>query len=157
MFTLCSHSWKEQLRSFTTAPQSSVTPLSLFPKGFIPDLSSIVPVVGASPGPRFHFLDRDPGNERSAKRFRITGKSSADKRARVVTGDLPTPKRWQTLVPQGTGLFSEGGRPVAWTVSSPRGLAEELVRCQGTCRCRTRLLTLLATSSTTRGRRHAAT
>ena len=55
-------------------------------------------MVGSGPGFSFHFPDRDPVMERSAKRFRITGKSSAVRRARV------TPKRWKRLVPQGTML-----------------------------------------------------
>ena len=33
------------------------------------------------PGPRFHIPDRNPVDERPAKRFRIKGKSSANKRA----------------------------------------------------------------------------
>ena len=54
-----------------------------FPSWPVPDLSCVAPVVCASPGPRLHFPDGDPVNERPAKRFRITGKSSADKRARL--------------------------------------------------------------------------
>ena len=60
-------------------------------------------VVGSGPGPRVHFPDHDPVMERPAKRFRITGKSSAVRRALVSVGDLPTPERWKRLVPQGTG------------------------------------------------------
>ena len=47
--------------------------------------------------------------ERPAKRFR---KSSAATRAHDSFGDLPTPKRWKRLVPQGT-LFigNEDGPP----------------------------------------------
>ena len=59
--------------------------------------------VGASPGPRFHFPDRDPVHERPAKRCRITGESSVVKRAVVASGDLPTPKRWKRLAPQSSG------------------------------------------------------
>ena len=44
------------------------------------DFTSGILVVGSSLYSRFHFLDRDPVNERPEKRFRITGKSSADKR-----------------------------------------------------------------------------
>ena len=62
-------------------------------------------MVGSGPGPSVHFLDHDPAIERPAKRVRITGKSSAVRRALVSGGDLPTPKRWKRLVPQGTGLL----------------------------------------------------
>ena len=61
-------------------------------------------MVGSGPGPSVHFPDGDPVRERPAKRFRITGKSSAVRRALVSSGDLPTPKRWKRLVPQGTDL-----------------------------------------------------
>ena len=51
-------------------------------------------------------------HERPAKRYRITGKSSADDRARVASGDLRTPKRWKRLVPPSTGrLRDEVGQP----------------------------------------------
>ena len=66
----------------------------------MPDLSSRISVVG--PGFSSHFPDSDPVMERPAKRFRITGKSSAVRRACFSFGDLPTPKRWKRLVPQGT-------------------------------------------------------
>ena len=33
--------------------------------------------------------------------------SLADKRARAISGNLPTPKRWERLVPLGTGLLRE--------------------------------------------------
>ena len=62
-------------------------------------------VVGSGPGPSVHFPDRDPVMERPAKRFRITGESSAVSRAHDSFGDLPTPKRWKRLVPQGTELL----------------------------------------------------
>ena len=62
-----------------------------FPSWPVPNLTSSTLAVGTSPGPRFHFPDRDPVHELPAKRFRITGKSSADKRACVSIGDLPTP------------------------------------------------------------------
>ena len=71
----------------------------------MPDLSCKYLVVG--PGPSFHFPDRDPVMERSAKRFHITGKSSAVRRAQVSFGDLPTPERWKRLVPQGMSLIGE--------------------------------------------------
>ena len=57
--------------------------------------------------PGFLFLTATLLMNVQQKRFSITGKSSADKRARVVSGDLPTPKRWKTSVPQVTGLFRE--------------------------------------------------
>ena len=75
-----------------------------FPSWPVPGLSSRTSVVGSGPGSSFHFPDRDPVMERSAKRFRITGKSSAVRRPRVSFGDLPTPKRWKRLVPQGASL-----------------------------------------------------
>ena len=50
--------------------------------------------------------------QRPAKRFRITGKSSAHKREPISGDGLPTPKRWKRLVPQGTGLLrNEDGVP----------------------------------------------
>ena len=78
-----------------------------FPSWPVPDLSGRHPVVGSGPGPSFHVLDRDPVMERPAKRFRITGKSSAVSRALVSGGDLPTLKRWKRLLPQGTELFRD--------------------------------------------------
>ena len=48
-------------------------------------------------------VDHDPVIRRPAKRFRITGKSSAHKREPISGDGLPTPKRWKRLVPQGTG------------------------------------------------------
>ena len=59
-----------------------------------------------------HFPDHDPVVQRPAKRFRITGKSSAQKREPFSGDGLPTPKRWKGLVPQGTGLLRiEDGVP----------------------------------------------
>ena len=63
-------------------------------------------MVGPGPGPSVHFPDHDPVIERPAKRFRITGKSSAVRRALVSGDGLPTPNRWKRLVPQGTGMLS---------------------------------------------------
>ena len=57
-----------------------------------------ISVVGSGPGPSVHFPEQDPVMERPAKRARITGKSSAVRRARVSFGDLPTPKRWKELL-----------------------------------------------------------
>ena len=91
---------------------SSISFSKRLPSWPVPKLSRSPPVAGASPGPRFHFPDRDLVNERPAKRFRITGKSSADKRARVASGDIPTPKRRKRSVPHGTGrLRDEVGAP----------------------------------------------
>ena len=91
-----------ELKSDTLKLRFSSIPFSKrFPSWPVPDLTCGTPVVGASPGPRFHF-PRDPVHERPAKRYRITGKSSADKRARVASGDLPTPERWKRLAPQRT-------------------------------------------------------
>ena len=50
-----------------------------------------------------HFPDHDPVVQRPAKRFRITGKSSAFRREPFSGDGLPTLKRWKRLVPQGTG------------------------------------------------------
>ena len=55
-------------------------------------------------GSRVHFPDHDPVVQRPAKRFRIIGKSSAQKREHIFGDGLPTPKRWKRLVPTGTGL-----------------------------------------------------
>ena len=87
-------------------------------------------MVGSSPGPSVHFPDHDPVFERPAKRFRVTGKSSAVRRELVSGDGLPTPKRWKRLVPQGTGMLrSEDGLP---PFLFPRtGLVDELVRHQG--------------------------
>ena len=60
-------------------------------------------MVGPGPGLSFHYPDRDPDEERPAKRFRITGKRSALRRERGSGEGLPTPKRWKRLVPQGAG------------------------------------------------------
>ena len=69
-------------------------------------------MVGPSPGPSVHFPDHDPVLERPAKRFRITGKSSASRREPFSGDGLPTPKRWKRLVPQGTGFMRiEDGVP----------------------------------------------
>ena len=78
----------------------------------MPDLSGRTSVVGSGPGFSFHFPDRDPVMERSAKRFRITGKSSAVRRA-----------------PQGTMLpgIEEGLPPFLF----PRTGVDELVGQQG--------------------------
>ena len=63
------------------------TPFSKkFPSWPVPDLSGHHPMVGSSPGPSVHFPDRDPVFERPAKRFRITGKSSAVRRELVSGG-----------------------------------------------------------------------
>ena len=77
----------------------------------MPDLSGRYPVVGSGLGPSFHFPDRDPVRERPAKRFRITVKSSAVTRAHDSLGDLPTPKRWKRLVPQGTLFIGDEDGP----------------------------------------------
>ena len=66
-------------------------------------------MVGSGPGPCVHFPDNDPVFERPAKRLRITGKSSAVRRALVCGDGLPTPKRWKMLVPQGTGASGDEG------------------------------------------------
>ena len=60
-------------------------------------------MVGSSPDSRFHFLNGDPVNERPVKRFRITGKSTAGKRAVETVGELTTPKRWKSLILTGLG------------------------------------------------------
>ena len=85
----------------------SSTPFSKkFPSWPVSDFSSHHPVVGSGPGPRgVHFPDCDPVFERPAKRFRITGKSSAVRREHFSGGGLPTPERWKRLVPPGTGML----------------------------------------------------
>ena len=78
----------------------------------VSNLSDHSPVVGSGPGPSVHFPDCDPVLERPAKRFRITGKSSAFRREQGSGDGLPTPKRWKRLVPQGTGSMRiEDGLP----------------------------------------------
>ena len=63
----------------------SSTPFSKkFPSWPVPDLSGHHPVVGSGPGPSVHFPNCDPVFERPAKRFRITGKSSAVRREPLV-------------------------------------------------------------------------
>ena len=82
----------------------SSTPFSKkFPSWPVPDLSGHHQVVGSGPGPSVHFPICDPVFERPAKRFRITGKSSAVRREPFSGDGLPTPKRWKRSVPQGTG------------------------------------------------------
>ena len=88
--------------------------------GFPPGQCPILPVVLS----RFHFPDGDPVNERPAKRFRITGESLADKRARDTFGELPTPLRWKRYVLQGSWHLREVTFFLAW------GLVDELVRDQ---------------------------
>ena len=69
-------------------------------------------MAGPGPGTSFHFSDHDPVLERPAKRLRITGKSSAQRRELFSGDGLPTPKRWKRLVPQSTGSFRmEDGVP----------------------------------------------
>ena len=70
-------------------------PPQKFPSWPVPDLSGKYPVVGSGPGPSVHFPDHDPVFERPAKRVRITGKSSAVRRALVSGGGLPTLYRWK--------------------------------------------------------------
>ena len=97
LFSISSVILMEQLQIFLVALlklRYSSTPFSKkLPSWPVPDLSCKYPVVGSCPGPSFHFRDRDPVGERPAKRFRITGKSSAVTRAQVSFRDLPTPKR----------------------------------------------------------------
>ena len=74
----------EQLQSFLMTLlklRYSSTPFSKkLPSWSVSDLSGHSPVVGPGPGPSVHFPDHDPVFERPAKRFRITGKSSALRR-----------------------------------------------------------------------------
>ena len=84
----------------------SSTPFSKkFPSWSVSDLPGYLPMVGPGPGPSVHFPDHDPVLERPAKRLRITGKSPALRRESFSRDGLPTPKRWERLVPQGTGLL----------------------------------------------------
>ena len=57
-----------------------------FPTWSVTHHSSSSPVVGPGPGLWIHFPDGDPVEQRPAKRFRITGKSSAYKRYLEVLG-----------------------------------------------------------------------
>ena len=82
----------------------SSTPFSRkFPSRPVSTLPGCLPVVGPGPGLGFHYPDHDPVVERPAKRFRIPGKRSALRREQGFGDDLPTPKRWKRLVPQGAG------------------------------------------------------
>ena len=102
-----------ELFSGTLKLRYSCTPFSKkFPSWPVPDLSGHYPVVGSGPGPSVHFPDHDPVFERPAIRVRITGNSSAVRRELVSEDGLPTPKRWNRLVPQGTGILRiEDGLP----------------------------------------------
>ena len=60
-------------------------------------------MVGSSPVPTFHFLDRDLASERPVKRLRITGKRTAGKRSNKTLGEPPTPERWKRLILHGSG------------------------------------------------------
>ena len=116
----CDHQFLTHLLNFFGYPDGAVselfngtlklryssTPFSKkFPSWPVSTLPDHSPVVGPGPGPSVHFPDHDPVLRRPAKRFRITGKSSA-LRGEPFSGDgLPTPKRWQRLVLQGTGLL----------------------------------------------------
>ena len=51
--------------------------------------------------PGVHVSVSDSDVLRPVKRFRITKKSTAVKRARSTDGTLPTPKRWKRLNPAG--------------------------------------------------------
>ena len=109
LFWISSVILMEQLQSLingTLKLRYSSTPFSKkFPSWPVLDLSGHHPVVGSGPGPSVYFPDCDPVLERPAKRFRITGKSSAVRRELVSGDGLPTPKRWKRLVPQGTGML----------------------------------------------------
>ena len=70
-----------ELFSGTLKLRYSSSPFSRkLPSWPVPDLSGRNSVVGSGPGPSVHFPDHDPVIERPAKRFRITGKSSAVRR-----------------------------------------------------------------------------
>ena len=93
-----------ELFSGTLKLRYSSTPFSKkFPSWPVSSVPSCLPVVGPGPGFCFHFPDHDPVVERSAKRFRITGKRSALRREQGFGDGHPTPKRWKRLVPQGAG------------------------------------------------------
>ena len=90
----------------------SSTPFSKKMPSWSVSTHPVVPVGVPGSGSRVHFPDHDPVVQRPAKRFRITGKSSAQKREPISGDGLPTPKRWKRLVPPGTGLLRiEDGVP----------------------------------------------
>ena len=60
-------------------------------------------MVGATRDFPIRFPDHDPVEQRPAKRLRITGKCSAHKCSLEVVGELPTPKRWNRLIPPRSG------------------------------------------------------
>ena len=99
-----------ELYSGTLKLRCSSTP---FPRNFPLGrcLISLVGIRCSGPGPSFHFPDGDTVREQPAKRFRITGKSSAVSGAHDSFGDLPTPKRWKRLVPQGTLFIGDEDGP----------------------------------------------
>ena len=79
-----------------------------FPSWSVPDLS------GHSSGgwfpvldPSVHFPDCDPVFERPAKRFRITGKSSAVRREPFSGDGLPTPKTMEKVSTSGYWDFED--------------------------------------------------
>ena len=93
-----------ELFNGTLKLRCSSTPFSnRFPTWSVTHHLSSSPVVGHGPGFRTRFPDQDPVDQRPAKHFRITGKSSAHKCSLEVLGELPTPKRWKRLIPPGAG------------------------------------------------------
>ena len=72
----------------------SSTPISLKLPSW-PISTPCFPVGVPGPDPSVHFPDHDFVVQRPAKRFRITGKSSAHKREPISGDGLPTPKRWK--------------------------------------------------------------
>ena len=114
----CDHQFLPPLLDFFGYPDGAVTELfngtlklrysstpfsKKIPSWPVSHFSGGLPVVGPGPGSRFHYPDLDPVVERPAKRFRITGKRSSVRREQGFGDDLPTPKRWRRLVPQGAG------------------------------------------------------
>ena len=102
----CDHQFLTPLLDFFGYPDGAVTELyngtlklrysstpfsKKLPSWPVPDLSGKYPVVGSGPGPSVHFPDHDPVVQRPAKRFRITGKSSAHRRETFSGDGLPTP------------------------------------------------------------------
>ena len=146
----CDHQFLTSLHNFFGYPDGAATELfsgslklpyssTLFSKKFpswsVSDLPGYLPVVGPGPGPSVHFPDHDPVLERPAKRLRITGKSSALRREPFSGDGLPTPKRWKSLVLQGTGVLR-----IEESVPSfffPRtGVGSRACQTPGICRCR---------------------
>ena len=113
----CDHQFLTPLLNFFGYPDGAVTKLfngtcktPLFLHSLFKEISVMVGIyspglftggVGPGPGLSVHFPDHDPVLERPAKRFRITGKSSALRREPVSGEGLPTPKTMEKVSTSG--------------------------------------------------------